>query len=307
MPTTGAVDKSDNACGGMSFAVDRVPPNVTLVLDRSGSMRLDVNAIDNTCYTLVGDCCNGPTCKWMDLKAAVTSLVQRYDSKLRLGLNIFSADDACDPGTVLMPVAGAGGGVLTQLEATHPWGMTPTGAALELVRQKGGLTDPSRANYVVLATDGIPTTECGDNDVAGVIDRLYNMTPPVKTFVIGFGGETASNPQLLNAWAVAGHTARDGAVKYYQSNSQADLKAAFDQIAAGVASCTLKLSQTPPDPRQLYVALDGKAVPPDASNGFIYDPGSNTVTLNGQACAQVAASSSAKVQVNYGCPVAPVQ
>jgi hypothetical protein len=291
----------------MSFAVDRVPPNVTLVLDRSGSMRLDVDSVDNTCYSVVGDCCNGPSCKWMDLKAAVTSLVQAYDAKLRLGLNIFSADDACDPGAVLMPVAGAGSRVLAAIDATHPWGMTPTGAALDLVRQKGGLTDPARANYVVLATDGIPSTECPYNDVVGVIDRLYNMTPPVKTFVIGFGGETASNPDLLNAWAVAGHTARAGAVKYYQSNSQADLKTAFDQIAAGVASCTLKLSQTPPDSRQLYVWLDGKAVAADPANGFSYDPTSNTVTLNGQACSQVAASAAAKVQVNYGCPQAPIQ
>src|SRR6185295_3607350 len=100
--------------------------------------------------------------------------------------------------------------------------------------------------------DGMPSPECGKTNVADFVDALFKSTPSVKTFVIGFGDGTQSNPDLLNSWAVAGHTDRPGATKYFQSNSQADLKSAFDQIAGSV-SCSFKMMSTPPDPKQLYV------------------------------------------------------
>ena len=54
-------------CGGMEFALARVPPNVMLVLDRSGSMGDSIAS-------------GSATTKWIDLKSAVSSLVTSYDS-----------------------------------------------------------------------------------------------------------------------------------------------------------------------------------------------------------------------------------
>src|SRR5581483_8646211 len=64
--------QGDASCGGMAFALTRVPPNVMLVLDRSGSMDQSIGG-------------GSATTKWTDLKNAVSSLVTSYDSQIRLG------------------------------------------------------------------------------------------------------------------------------------------------------------------------------------------------------------------------------
>src|SRR5262249_25109615 len=63
--------QGDASCGGMAFALTRVPPNVMLVLDRSGSMSGSIGG-------------GSATTKWTDLKNAVQSLVTNYDSQVRL-------------------------------------------------------------------------------------------------------------------------------------------------------------------------------------------------------------------------------
>src|SRR5437899_5730544 len=63
--------QGDASCGGMAFALTRVPPNVMLVLDRSGSMNQSIGG-------------GSATTKWTDLKNAVSSLVTTYDAQTRL-------------------------------------------------------------------------------------------------------------------------------------------------------------------------------------------------------------------------------
>src|SRR5262249_7984470 len=177
----------------MEFALARVPPNVMLVLDRSGSMKYAITA-------------GSATSKWTDLKNAIAALVTGYDAQMRLGATLFSSDGACAANTIDVPVAaGAGAAINTKLGITGPTGDTPTAVALDTVISKGLLNDPTRPNYVVLATDGIPT--CGEtfDMVTARIKTLYTATPSVKTFVIGIGDGTVSDPTALNTWADAGH------------------------------------------------------------------------------------------------------
>src|SRR6185503_760595 len=208
---------------------------VMLVLDRSGSMGDSIGA-------------GSSTSKWDDLKSAVQSLVSGYDSQTLLGASIFSSDGNCGAGNPSAPPQSGGAGVLSQLAAQGPNGNTPTAATLDKVRSSNLLADSARDNYVVLATDGLPN--CGDTDVTGKIAALYSATPSVKTYVIGVGDGTASDPGKLDDWAVAGHTDRAGATKYYQANSPTDLQSAFDAIAGGLVSCTFQLMQHAPDPSQ---------------------------------------------------------
>ena len=281
----------DTTCGGQQFTVDRVQPNVFLVVDRSGSMGDPIAS-------------GSGTKKWDDLKSALGSLVTGFDSSIRLGLSLYNRDGNCAAGQIDTPVAAAmGSTVMNQIGATSPGGNTPTAATLDYVRLHGGLNDTTRANVVVLATDGEPN--CGDTDVTGKIQSLYSASPSVRTFVIGLGTETASNPTLLNAWADAGHTARSGATHYYQSNSSADLSAAFQTIVGGIVSCTFSLSSVPPDPTQLYVWLGGTQIPMDPGNGYTYFDGPPSVTLNGAVCDQLKADPSKKIRVVYGCPTPP--
>jgi hypothetical protein len=289
-PADGGTDDAGQ-CGGMEFALQRVEPNVMLVLDRSGSMK---DAIAN----------QSSTSKWDDLKNAVSSLVQGYDSQMRLGASIFSSNQDCAPGNIDVALAPAAGqSVLTKLAAQGPDGNTPTATTLDTVIKQGLLDDATRGNYVVLATDGLPN--CTDTDVKSRIDKLYAATPSVKTYVIGIGAATNTDPALLNAWADAGHTARAGATHYYQTNSPQDLKAAFDAIVGGIVSCDFKMMQSAPDPSLITVTENGTAVSPSPTNGYSFDPSTNTVSLHGAACDLLRTTPSTKVSVVYGCPGPP--
>lgn len=279
----------DASCGSAQFAIERVPPNVMLVVDRSGSMGDPISD-------------GSTTTKWSDTKTALTQLVNDYDALLRLGITLYSSDGNCAAGEVTDYAPANGKTVLQKLDAKRPGGNTPTARTLTKVLKEGKLDDPTRENYVVLVTDGLPN--CGDVNVKGKIDDL--RTAGVKTFVIGVGDGTASNPLLLNQWAEAGGTARPGSTKYYQTNSQTELKAAFDAIGGGIASCTFKLMEVPPDPSKLFVFSNGQLVPNDPADGFSYDAASNAITLNGATCDQLKKDAQTKIQVVYGCPEAPI-
>src|SRR5207248_8037343 len=86
-PVLDMVQLADLTCGAQQFMLERIPPNVMLVLDRSGSMG---QSIDGTSATK----------KWDDLKAALGQLVTNYDTEVRLGVSRFSSDGDCDPGKI---------------------------------------------------------------------------------------------------------------------------------------------------------------------------------------------------------------
>jgi hypothetical protein len=288
-------DTKPPTCGGMQFAIERVPPNVLLVLDRSGSMREPISDFSSSS-------------KFDDLQAALQSLVMQFDSQMRLGLDLFPDPQGapCQGGRIVIPPGqGNGAQILSAVSQSGLSQSTPTAATLDTVIQSHALADPARTNYVVLATDGQPT--CDDQDVTSRINALYTATPSVRTFVIGVGSETSSDPQLLNEWAMAGRTARFGMTQYYQSNSPMDLQQAFSAIAGGLASCTFRMAQPASDPTQLYVWSNGAQVPADANAGFTYDASGPSVTLHGAACDQLQQNPSTKIQVVFGCPSPPIQ
>jgi hypothetical protein len=291
----GPVTGEDASCGGMQFALQRVPPNVMLVLDRSGSMSDPIDA-------------TSATSKWDDLKTALQSTITTYDPQMRFGVSLFSdpnGGSSCAPGKIDVAVAPASGAsVLAKIAGASPGGNTPTAATMAAIQSGAMLNDATRDNYVVLATDGLPN--CNDTDVTSKIAALYAATPSVKTFVIGVGDGTASNPALLDLWAIAGHTDQPGLTKYYQASSPTDLKTAFDQIAGGLVSCTFMMGQPAPDPTLLYVWSNGSAVAPDATNGFTYDPSGPSVTLHGSACDALKSNPATKIQVVYGCATPPI-
>jgi hypothetical protein len=289
----------DASCSSMqTFTLTQVPPNVMLVLDRS--------------FSMINSGGPGSVSKWHDLKTSVDSLVTSYNAKMNLGVTLFPSDDMCGAGKVVAPASNNGAAVQMLINASAPGGNTPTGPTLTRVIKAGVLADATRNNVVVLATDGMPN--CGEVDpatgkysidVTGKIQALVAASPSVQTYVIGIGDDAASNPKLLNEWADAGHTARSGNTKYYQTSSPMDLQNAFDTIVGGVVSCTFKLDQAPSDPSQLYVWLNGQSVPVDGTNGYTYDSASTSLTLHGTAC-DSSRMGSVKLSVIFGCGAPPV-
>jgi len=290
-----------SSCGAQTFAValDAVPPNIYLVVDRSGSMS------DEFGPTLFGS-------KWVAAQAALQGLLTSRSGKARWGMSLFPPNpqqDACGKAVVDVPLAmGSEAAVLSRVNGLstytigHPRGMTPTADALETARDAGGLTATDRNNYVVLVTDGLPNCN-SSKDVGKIIDQLYQRTPSVKTFVIGVGSETQSNPATLNDWADRGHTARNGpGTRYYQANDATQLGTAFVDVVDGAAACVFALQSLPQDPALVVGQLDGVAAASDPLDGYTYDAAANAISFHGASCAQITSGATKKVQVIYGCP-----
>ncbi len=270
-------------CGGELFQATQVQANFLIVLDHSGSMTETLAAGQS---------------KWQVATDAIKSLTVQYDSTIRFGLSMFSSPTHCDPGHNYVPVGDmTAGAIASALPSNANGNGTPIGAALELAVNEPSLADPTRANFVLLATDG--EENCGGDPQASVTALAAKG---VKTYVVGFGSEV--NPTTLTNMAIAGGTARAGATRYYQADDPATLDQAFQQIAAGAVGCDFKLASTPPDLNQINVVVGNTLIPEDPSNhsGWDYNAASNRITLYGPACDMVQQQPGVKVSIIYGCP-----
>jgi hypothetical protein len=304
-PTPTPTPMSPQTCGAQTFSITTalVPPNVFLLVDRSGSMS-----------DAFGGAANGS--KWDAAQNALNGLLDANRGKASWGLSLFPPNPSVDQcGKAVIDVSlqlGDENSILAKINALtnsiigNPRGSTPTADALKTVRDQANLSASDRNNYVVMVTDGLPVCN-SPSDVGGVIDDLYNRSPSVKTFVVGIGAETASNPQLLNQWAEKGHTARTGqATEYYQANDAGALVTAFDAIIGAAASCTYKLQMPPADPTLVVGQLDGVSIASDPVNGFTYDTSTQSVTFHGTACDSITSGKVKAVNVEYGCPPPPI-
>ena len=297
-------DMASEGCAAQTFpiAASSISSNVYLVVDRSGSMSDGFGG--NTQGT-----------KWDAARGALASLLADSAGKAPWGLSLFPPNpsaDVCGKAEVDVALSlGDEATILSKVDAItnqalgNPRGSTPTADALKTVRDSAQLDATDRNNYAVLVTDGLPNCNKA-SDVTAVITEMYNHSPSVKTFVVGLGDGTASDPDLLDTWAVAGHTdVADPAVKYYQANDATGLGSALSQIIGQTTSCSFGLASPPDDLSLVVGTLDGKARPSDATDGYTYDATSHTVTFHGASCAQITSGQAKHVGVVYGCP-APV-
>jgi len=81
---------------------------------------------------------------------------------------------------------------------------------------------------------------------------------------------------------------------------------AFKKIAAKIAgTCSYTLQDAPADPNLVNVYMDDIIQPKDPVNGWTID--GKTVTLVGQACAQVQEGDVLSVRIIAGCPTVSVK
>lgn len=310
---------TDNACmigsecGGFQFVIEAVPPNLLIMLDRSGSMD---GSVPNTDLN-----------RWEVAQLAIAQLTNGFDSQIRFGLATYSAcvGNGCSAGTVVVPIADMNAGAINGfLDMTVGVGSgngagvdgrgkieylcdsgdpeTSTGKSLQAQVGNPALQDPMRDNAILLITDGAESGDCIDNGVNGPVAaaNLFGQAISVKTFAVGFGG---ANLDEINTIAESG-----GTTQGYLAEDPAQLEMALAQIANAVATCTFALDQVPPDPNEIYVFFDKMipGVPNDAGNGWTYDPLTNTITFHGSACDSIKGGVIVDIDIVYGCNEPPI-
>jgi hypothetical protein len=303
--TTSMACEIGGECGGVAFQIEGVPPNVLILLDRSGSMNGDAD---------------GDT-RWNVAKDAIDKVTTTLGDKIRFGLATYSSclPGGCSAGSIVTPIAeGSSAEIRAFLASTvderssDGQGLTSdgklkylcdsgksetsTGKSLSALVGEPSLLDAFRSNAVILLTDGKENDDCrGDCDGPCGAKRLLTQSPPVKTYVIGLG----VNADAVDAIAEAGGTSRS-----IPTTNLAELSNAFDQIAVSVASCDYVLTSAPPNAEDLFVFFndDPAQVPRNDVDGWSYAPSDRAFKFHGTACEQVKSGAAKNIDIVYGCP-----
>lgn len=299
-------------CGGFVFQFEQVPPNLLIMLDRSGSMDGDVPGTGMN--------------RWEVAREAIFQVTSQFNDSIDFGLATYSSclPGGCSAGSIVVPILPVnamliqdflgnttGQGSLNGMGA-NPDGTirylcdsgnpeTSTGVSLDAMVGEPSLQDPARTNAVLLLTDGGESSECTNQiNGPGGAANLLAQPVPVQTFAVGMGGASLAQLEQI---AMAGGTGQP-----YFADQPADLQMALEAIAASVASCTFQLDELPPDAEEIYIFFDDDpaGVPVDPANGWTYDPATNTITFHGAACQAIKDGTVVEIDIVYGCNMPPV-
>lgn len=294
---------ASTSCGAQTeqIAVENLgdPPDLLIVLDRSGSMDSPIPTFPISFTT-----------KWTIMKDALNALAGDYEDNIRFGLLEFPTDDDCavDGGAaVRVPVdLDQAAELATYLGGRSPGGNTPAQLGLDAALDHYATIPVNPAGqYVLFATDGEPNCTTGDAAAETVAAVTALANAGIKTFVLGFGGGF-SDDSVLEDSAIAGLVPRPTSPRYYAANSAAELAMVLETISGGiiVPSCSYALDSVPPEPDNVTVTLNGTTVPRSTShtNGWDYHPDAMTITFFGSYCEQIEGGTVAEVSFVYGCP-----
>jgi len=312
-------------CGSQDFQLQKgLPPDLLIVLDRSGSM-------DNAPPA-------GGGTKWTQVAGALKPTVMSLQGQIKWGLELFPSDDSCGIGaTVDVPVAALNATQMAMsIDAHQPGGSTPTRAGIDNgVKYLSGVADQN-PKYILLATDGEPNCSSGGGactcpsgfsqngaqcclgplcipcpggipggpDGPGAIAAVDAAAKAgIGTFVVGVATDSSSE-SVLNDMAQAGGHARPGAQKYYPVANQQDLVTAINTIAGQIISCSFPLQSPPTSPDLVEIYVNGAQVPHDPThgNGWDFGSGNGSIQFYGAACTALQSGTGQAIQAVYECP-----
>jgi hypothetical protein len=295
-------------CGEQMFMIAAVPPNVMLVLDKSGSMM--------TQWDADADPMTPDITRWNSLVNVVDSVVVNFDAEINFGANLF-------PSTAANTQLGAGACVVNNVpevpvapenalpvlmgipgeDASDLHGATPTTAGIDAALTHLKTLDPNVSRFMILVTDGAancsadadtsmcPGVGCGlleeyDENVATVVADAFTKDD-VPTFVVGIdildeitgvgddGSPEVNTYEKLNLVAIAGGKPQAGDEKFFNARNEMDLEMALSQIAGQVVSCIVPLAEPGPlHPDFVTINIGGVEVPRvddcETENGWVY-------------------------------------
>jgi hypothetical protein len=225
-------------------------------------------------------------------------------------------------GATVAPAANNAAAIMAAIGRMNPGGFTPTRAAVQSGAAYLNTLNDNNPKYILLATDGQPncmgnTANTNPDDAAAIqaVATAYNGGMGFPVFVVGIGNVAASEA-TLNSMAMAGGRAQatpnvDPATNvgrvYYPADDPTQLLTALQTISAQVKSCVFQLGGVPPDPTNIAILADNKAIPKDPANGWSYNGGMTAVTLNGTACTNVMNGTTKVISAIFGCPGVMIQ
>ncbi len=200
--TTGASGNTDGStgmdCGEAMVTPMAVPPNVVLVLDKSGSM------VSNS-WDHDGDAGTDPLTRWNSLHNVVSFITTEFDSQLNFGAQLFpsmaaraiASTAACpvqpSPEVAVMAVNGANvvAGIPGATD-TSLAGATPAAAGVAAAVAHLKTLDPMVDRVVILVTDGAANCAAAPTELLEDYDANLPIvvgdalsTDDIPTYVIG--------------------------------------------------------------------------------------------------------------------------
>ena len=292
-----------DACGSNSFAANNLPPDLLIVLDRSGSMDED-----STGASCKGGC--GANSKWTQMTTAINQVVSSTQAKVRWGLKLFAStggSGACTvDGNAEVPVGPMNASAIAAaIASTMPGSSTPTRAAeTQAATYLTGVTEPN-PKYILLATDGLPNCKAGggasDKDDTAAIAAVATVAGMgIPTFVIGIATNGTADG-TLNMMAVNGGHPRAATPAYYPVATTSDLTAALMEIQSMVAlPCQFQLGGVPSNLAGVSVLVGGQVVP---MSDWTYGPGNRSIVFpdSGSLCASLKSGAAKDVKINLPC------
>lgn len=286
---------------------EAIVPEVSLLLDRSGSMSGLLGSVsrwDALGLVLLGD----------PIDATDHGVVGEFEDRVAFGASFYTSGSGGPYGCILdlesVALARNNYSAIRQrYQQIGPTGGTPTGEAVKAVvanALKSSLSGGPK--ILVLATDGVPggcgvSTEDPMTTVENAVADAF--ADGMKTFAISI--DTGTDPTHMQRVANLGAglpVDADPPAPYYTAESQEDLGVAFSSILVEVPrSCVFELNGEvePDDADQGTVTLAGEELDYDDPDGWIL-PEVDQVELVGAACEQIRAGEE-DLDITFPCSV----
>ncbi|MCA9713935.1 MAG: VWA domain-containing protein [Myxococcales bacterium] len=281
-------------CQVETTLTEPAPSNVLFVLDKSGSMSMEMWDHDSDPQT--------PTVtRWKSLYQVVEFVVTEFNDTINFGAKLFPKYDAgsylnegaCEvmPG-IEVPIAEMNApAVLDGIPGPdfEVLGGTPVYSGLvEAYDYLKGLDD-SIPRAVILVADG--EISCNESDIVTMmaVEQAWSGDD-IGTYVVGIDAKALTEAQLNLYAEVGGKPNPDGGpILFYQTFNQDDLKEAMQKIVYDTISCKLPVNPAPDQPELFEVWIDGGLIPEvedcDDEDGWVWlKPDHTALQLCGAAC-----------------------
>jgi Mg-chelatase subunit ChlD len=289
--------------------INPIPPDVLLVLDKSGSMSMESWDHDDDPQTPV-------VTRWYSLHVVVESIVNKFNKTVNFGVKLFPKIDAgsyidegacdVDAGVEVEIAPMNAAGVLAKVPAADfaVLGGTPMETGLKEAFKYLQALDPSKQRFALLIADGEISKTCqGEifNEALGAVKGGFAMGIP--TYVVGIDVDASTSAQLKYLAEAGGKPNAANPDSFYQTTSQTELQAALQQIVDDTLSCVIDVDPEPSEPELFQVWIGQTQI--DAAtdcakdDGWVWTKPHSQIELCGQACLDL--KKSGQVEARYFC------